>query len=366
MSALFTSYELGPTRLANRIVMAPMTRSRAIGNVPSELMRWYYTQRASAGLIITEGIAPSPDGLGYARIPGLYSDAQVEGWARVTEGVHAGGGAIFAQLMHTGRIGHPLNMPARAQLVAPSAVRAAGKMYTDQQGMLDHPEPRAMAAADLRSAIDAHAHAARNAGRAGFDGVEMHAANGYLLEQFLNPHVNRRDDVYGGTVERRARFVVEATAAAAAQIGADRVGIRISPYSTLGDMAPYAETDAQYLHLARELRRLGIAYLHIVITPDPRARDMTRRLAREFAGTVILNGGFDGVTAAEAIAAGDASLVSFGRPFIVNPDFVERLRAREALANADPSTFYTPGAQGYVDYPSAIAHRTTTTGVMTA
>jgi N-ethylmaleimide reductase len=251
MSALFTSYQLGPTRLANRIVMAPMTRSRAIGNVPNELMRQYYTQRVTAGLIITEGIAPSPDGLGYARIPGLFSDAQVEQWARITEGVHTGGGAIFAQLMHTGRIGHPLNMPAGAQLVAPSAVRAAGKMYTDQQGMLDHPEPRAMDADDLRSAIDAHARAARNARRAGFDGVEMHAANGYLLEQFLNPYVNRREDEYGGTVERRARFVVEATAAAAEQIGADRVGVRISPYSTLGDMAPYEETDAQYLHLAR-------------------------------------------------------------------------------------------------------------------
>jgi N-ethylmaleimide reductase len=350
MSTLFTSYQLATIRLANRVVMAPMTRSRALGNVPNELMSEYYRQRASAGLIITEGTAPSPDGLGYARIPGLYTDAQVAGWERVTAAVHARGGVIFAQLMHTGRIGHPLNMPAGARLLAPSAVRAAGKMYTDQQGMLDHPEPRAMTADDVRGAIDDHARAAGNARRAGFDGVEMHAANGYLLEQFSNPQVNRREDDYGGSIENRARFVLEATGAVAAAIGASRVGIRISPYSLLGDMPPYEHTDVQYLHLVRELRRIGVAYVHIVVTPDPRAAELARRLAREFAGMVILNGGFDGVTAAAAIDAGDAALVSFGRPFIANPDFVERLRAAAPLAAVDPSTLYTPGARGYIDY----------------
>jgi N-ethylmaleimide reductase len=351
MSTLFQQYRLGPTQLANRIVMAPMTRSRAIGNTPNELMAEYYAQRATAGLIITEGTSPSPDGLGYARTPGLFSEPQIEGWKRVTDAVHARGGAIFPQIMHTGRIGHPLNMPKGARLLAPSAVRAGGKMYTDQQGMLDHPEPLAMDASDLRATIADHAGAARNARRAGFDGVEMHAANGYLLEQFLNPHVNRREDEYGGSIENRARFVLDATAAAASEIGAERVGIRLSPYSPLGDLPAYDQVERQYTYLARELRRLGVTYLHLVLTTDPRARGTARRIAREFGGTVILNGGFDGITAATAIEAGDAALVSFGRPYISNPDFVERLRVRAPLAKADHATFYTPGPAGYIDYP---------------
>jgi N-ethylmaleimide reductase len=232
-------------------------------------------------------------------------------------------------------------------------VRAGGKMYTDQEGMVDHPEPRAMNTDDVRRTLDDHARAARNARRAGFDGIELHGANGYLLEQFLNPHVNLRLDAYGGSMENRARFALEATAAAAAEIGADRVGVRLSPYSRLGDLPPYDGVETQYLHLARELRRIGIAYVHIVLTPDPRARATARKLAREFAGPIILNGGFDTVSAAAAIDAGDASLVSFGRPFIANPDFVNRLRLRAPLASADPATFYTPGAKGYVDYPEA-------------
>jgi N-ethylmaleimide reductase len=352
MNQLLKTFSLGPTRLANRAVMAPMTRSRAIDNLPNELMREYYAQRATAGLIITEGTAPSPDALGYARIPGIYSEAQVSGWRAVTEAVHERGGAIFLQVMHTGRITHALNQPAGARIVAPSAVRAAGQMYTDQQGMVDFPVPEALSARGVALTLGEFAAAARNARAAGFDGVELHAANGYLLEQFLTPVVNRRDDAYGGSIENRSRFVLEATRAAAREIGAERVGVRISPYSTFNDMAAYPEAPAQYDQLVAELAKLGLAYLHIVLTPDPRSRETARRLAKSFGGPVILNGGFDAATADAALAAGDAELISFGRPFIANPDFVARTRERAALATADHTTFYVPGAAGYLDYPA--------------
>jgi N-ethylmaleimide reductase len=351
MNTLFKNFRIGATPLANRVAMAPMTRSRAIDNIPNDLMREYYAQRATAGLIITEGTAPSPDALGYARIPGIFSEPQVRGWSAVTHAVHAGGGAIFLQVMHTGRIAHALNLPAGARIVAPSAVRAAGQMYTDSKGMLDHPEPEAMSAKDVVETIELFAAAARNARRAGFDGVELHGANGYLLEQFLSPHANRRDDAYGGSIENRSRFVLEATRAAAREIGAERVGVRISPFGTFNDMPSYDEAPAQYTHLVSELGKLGLAYLHIVLTPDPRSRDTARRLARLFGGPVILNGGFDAAAAAAAIDAGDADLISFGRPFIANPDFVERLREDAELATADHNTFYAPGPAGYLDYP---------------
>lgn len=346
---LFTPFRLGRLTLPNRVVMAPMTRSRAVGGVPNDLMRAYYAQRSSAGLMITEGIAPSPDGLGYARIPGLYSGAQVVGWRTVTDAVHAAGGRLIAQLMHTGRIGHPDNMPAGARIVAPSAVAAAGVMYTDHAGPQPLPVPEAMTAADLAATRDAFVTAARNAIAAGFDGIELHAANGYLLEQFLHPHTNRRADRHGGGVAQRARFVVEIADACGEAIGRDRVAIRISPFSTFNDLPAHAEVEAQYTMLAGALR--GLLYVHMVTNTHADFAATAAAIRGAFGGPVMLNGGFDAVRAEAALAAGDAELVSFGRPFIANPDLVGRLQRGAALASPEPATFYTAGARGYVDYP---------------
>ncbi len=351
MNTLFSPYQLGSLALKNRVVMAPMTRSRALGNVPNDLIRDHYAARASAGLLITEGVAPSPRGLGYARIPGLYSEEQINGFRAVTNAVHDRGGHIFAQLMHTGRIGHELNVPGGHTPLAPSAVRADQMMHTDQEGSVPMPEPRAMTAEELSETRGEFVSAAENARRAGFDGVELHSANGYLLEQFLSPHTNRREDEYGGSVERRARFVLETARGVASAIGPERVGIRLSPFNTFNDMFLYDEIEAQYRHIAAELNELKIAYIHIVLTADPRAREFSKELRRLFSGTVIKNGGFDADTAEQTLSAQEADLVSFGRPFLANPDLVERFRQKAALATPDFSLLYTPGAEGYNDYP---------------
>ncbi|HUP56729.1 MAG TPA: alkene reductase, partial [Bdellovibrionota bacterium] len=252
---LFSPTTLGSLELPNRVVMAPMTRSRAIGNVPNELMAEYYASRAVAGLIITEGTAPSPDGLGYARIPGLFNDEQAAGWRKVTDAVHGKGGRIFLQLMHTGRVSHPLNMPKGSRIVAPSAIRLPGQMYTDEKGPLDHPVPEAMNEKDLKKARAEFIHSAGLAvEKAGFDGVELHAANGYLLEQFLNPGSNQRTDSYGGSGENRMRFVLEVTAGVVERIGGDRVGIRLSPYGSFNHMQPhFEEVDRFYGNLGARL-----------------------------------------------------------------------------------------------------------------
>ncbi|HEY6555858.1 MAG TPA: alkene reductase [Polyangiaceae bacterium] len=348
---LFTPFRLGQLELPNRIVMAPMTRSRAIGNVPNGLMGDYYAQRASAGLIVTEGTAPSANALGYARIPGIFSPAQVEGWRAVTSAVHAAGGRIVAQLMHTGRIAHPQNLPAGARILAPSAVRAEGMMYTDGLGPQPMPEPVAMTEDDVREARGEFVDAARNAVHAGFDGVELHAANGYLLEQFLHPHTNRRVDAYGGTVQKRARFVSEVVDAVTRAIGRERVGIRLSPFSTLGDLPPHDETEEQYVTLARALR--GLLYVHLVANGHAEFERTHRAIQREYGGPIILNGGFDRARATATLADGRADLVAFGRPFIANPDLVQRMKTGGTLASPEPTTFYTTGPQGYVDYPVA-------------
>jgi len=351
---LFTPFRLGSSELSSRVVMAPMTRSRAIGNVPNDLMRDYYAQRAGAGLIVTEGTAPSADALGYARIPGLFSDDQVVGWRRITEAVHAERGVIFAQLMHVGRIAHPLNLPEGARVVAPSAVRADGGMYTDQEGMQPMPEPHALTSDELPLVLEEFVHAARNAIAAGFDGVELHGANGYLLHQFLSAHTNRREDGYGGSVAGRSRFVVEVAEKVAAAIGSERVGLRLSPHATFNDMKPFDEEAAQFEHVARRLQPLGLAYLHFVLGAEG-AAETARVAGKAFGGTVILNGGFDRDRAEAALAEGDADLISFGRPFIANPDLVVRMKQNLALADADADRFYTPGPEGYVDYPPAAA-----------
>ena len=355
MALLFSETTLGPLTLRNRIVMAPLTRCRAEGNVPNALMAEYYGQRASAGLIITEGTSPSPNGLGYARIPGIFSQAQIDGWAAIAQAVHARGGRIFMQFMHTGRVTHPLNLPPGARMIAPSAVAAAGEMWTDAEGMKPQPVPEAMTEADLASTLQEYVQAARNARAAGMDGVELHAANGYLLEQFIRPNSNVRTDRYGGSIENRACFVLEVAAAVADAIGKERVGIRISPYGTFNDMPLYPEIESDYIYLAEQLSRLGLLYLHIVdhsATGAPAfPATLKPALRRAFKQALILVGNYDAVRAEQDLAAGNCDLIAVGRGMLANPDLVARWQIGAALNIPDASTFYTPGSKGYTDYP---------------
>ena len=356
--SLFAPTTLGPLALRNRIVMAPMTRSRALeASTPSDLMAEYYGQRAGAGLIITEGVSPAPNGTGYPRIPGLWSAPQVEGWKKVTQAVHAKGGRIFAQLMHTGRVGHPLNLPAGAEVVAPSAVALEGEMYTDAKGMQPHPVPRAMGEADVRQAVGEFVLASRNAIAAGFDGVELHGANGYLIEQFLSPHTNQRTDAWGGSVEKRLGFVLEVAKSVSAAIGGARVGIRLSPYGANAGMKPYPEIDETYTTLVPRLASTGIQYVHIVDHSAMGAPEvpetLKRALRKAWPRTFMLAGGFDRASAEAALNDGRCDLVAFGRPFLANPDFVARLERGLPLNAPDFATFYTPGPKGYTDYPVA-------------
>jgi N-ethylmaleimide reductase len=357
-SLLFSPATLGPLSLRNHLVMAPMTRSRAgEGGTPNALMAEFYGQRASAGLIVTEGTSPSPNGTGYPRIPGIWSAGQVAGWRLVTDAVHARGGRIFVQIMHTGRVGHPLNLPAGGEIVAPSAVPAPGEMYTDAKGMQPHPTPRAMTDAEVRHAIEEHVVAARNAVTAGFDGVELHGANGYLLEQFLSPETNRREDAWGGSVEKRLTFVVEVARQVAAAIGGERVGVRLSPYGVNAGMGPYPEIDETYRKLVPALAPTGVQYVHLVdhsaMGAPPVPAEIKLALRKAWPRTFILAGGFDRDRAEAALREGRADLVAFGRPFLANPDLVSRLQRRAPLNAPDFATFYTPGPRGYTDYPEA-------------
>jgi N-ethylmaleimide reductase len=352
---LFDTYTARKLALANRTVMAPMTRSRAVdNNTPNALMATYYGQRASAGLIVTEGVSPSPNGLGYARIPGLFNAEQVKGWKLVTDAVHAQGGKIVVQLMHTGRVTHVANLPAGAEVVGPMADVLPGEMYTDAQGMQPHSAPRALSENDIAAAAAEYAHACKLAIEAGFDGVELHAANGYLIEQFLNANVNQRTDGYGGSIAGRNRFALEVAQAACAAIGAERVGIRLSPHGVFNGTGSFPEADAQFLALVEELSKLQLLYLHVLdhsamgAPAVPAALKAGLRAA--FKGPFVLAGGFDRASAEAALAAGQADLIAFGRPFISNPDLVERMRADAALNAPDMATFYTPGEKGYTDY----------------
>ena len=354
-SVLFTPpARFGGLSLKNRIVMAPMTRSRATGNVPNALMAQYYRQRADAGLIITEGTSPSPNGLGYARIPGLFNEEQVQGWRQVTDEVHQAGGKIFVQLMHTGRVSHPANLPSSASIIGPSPVAVPGEMWTDTDGMQPHPVPREMSEADIAHSIAEYAASAKLAIEAGFDGVELHAANGYLIDQFLNVAANQRTDRWGGTIENRIRFAVEVAKATVAAIGAERVGMRISPYGVFNAQQSDAEMDALFLKLIDELNAIDLLYIHIVdhsamgapeVSPELKAR---ARAA--FKGVYILSGGYDAARAEADLEAQRGDLVSFGRPFISNPDLVAKLISGQELVAPDFSTFYTPGEKGYTDY----------------
>lgn len=353
---LFAPVMLGDIELKNRIVMSPMTRSRAIGNVPNELMAKYYSQRSDAGLIITEGTSPSPNGLGYSRIPGCFSIEQVEGWLKVTKSVHKSGGKIFLQLMHTGRISHTLNLPEGAQIISPSAVKAKGQMWTDSKQMQDFPVPKPMDDDDLLLTLTEYAAAAKHAIDAGFDGVEIHAANGYLLEQFISPVSNIRTDKYGGSIENRCRFVLEVIAAVAETIGQEKTGIRLSPYGVAGDMPQYPEIDQTYTYLAEELNKLGIAYLHIVDHTSMGAPEVPLEIKKiirtRFKNMLILSGGYDLERAEEDVESGFADLIAFGRPFINNPDLAVRFEKGYPLSTElKMDLFYTPDEKGYTDYP---------------
>ena len=355
MSPLFSPATLGTHTLQNHLVMAPLTRCRATGNIPNELMAEYYAQRGSVGLIISEGTSPSPNGLGYPRIPGIFSAAQIAGWKLVTDAVHAKGAKMFIQLMHCGRIGHVLNLPAGACILGPSAVAAAGEMYTDAEGMKQHPTPQAMTEADIKAAIAEYAQAAKNAVAAGFDGIELHSANGYLLEQFIRPNSNQRTDAYGGAIEGRSRFVLEVADAAIKAIGKDKVGIRLSPYGVFNDMPLYDAMVADYTYLAQQLNARGLVYIHLVDHSSqgaPTVPDTIKQMFRsEFKGKLILSGGYDATRAEGDLAAGKCDLIAVGRPILANPDMVSRWKIGAAVNTPDMETFYTPGSKGYTDYP---------------
>lgn len=353
---LFKPIESRGLKLSNRIVMAPMTRSRADAKgVPSDLAPIYYAQRADAGLIITEGTQPSANGQGYPRTPGMHSPEQIAAWRRVTEAVHAKGGDIFLQLMHTGRIAHRTNRTVDGPPVAPSAIRAAGNMYTDALGMQDHSMPRALATDEIPALIDEYRQATINALAAGFDGVELHGANGYLPMQFLASNANRRTDRYGGTVQNRARFIVETLEAMADGAGtAGRIGLRLSPGNTFNDIRENDPLDL-YPYLIRAINPLGLAYVHVqrsgkLPQPEP-SFDPIALVRAHFEGTLIATGGFDRDRANELLGRGAADMVGFASLFIANPDLVRRFRTGAPLAQADPTTFYTPGPKGYTDYP---------------
>ena len=352
---LFNQYTLGEITLNNRIVMAPMTRCRAINNIPNELMVTYYQQRATAGLIVTEGTAPSANGLGYARIPGVYNAAQQQGWQKVTRAVHERGGYIFVQLMHTGRVSHPANMPAGARIIAPSAIALAGEMWTDSKGNQAYPVPEAMTEQDIQSTINEYVHAAVTSMEAGFDGVELHGANGYLIDQFLNTASNQRTDGWGGSPEKRIKFAVAVAKAVVNTIGSNRVGMRISPYGAFSGMQPDPEMDKTYELLVSALNEIGLVYLHLVdhsSMGSPEVKPAIKQMIREkFTRTLILSGGYDVNRAKHDIAENKGDLVAFGRPFIANPDLVEKLQQGDELLQPDGNTFYTADEKGYTDYP---------------
>ena len=357
MSRAFESVTVGRWNLPQRFVMAPLTRNRAgAGHAPTALNAEYYAQRAGAGLIITEGTAPSQVGQGYLDVPGLYTDEQVAGWRLVADAVHARGGVVVAQLMHAGRIAHSDNKDG-ADTVAPSAVQAPGEMVTAEGGK-PHDVPRSPSTDEVAGLVQDFVQASRNAVAAGLDGVEVHAANGYLLHQFLDPTVNLRDDVYGGSPENRARFVVEVVTAVAEAIGADRVGLRLSPAHQFNGIGEEIDADltATYRAVVDGVAPLGLAYLSLLASPLEPLEALVRDLRERFDGTVMLNDGFGDVTTLDSVeqllATGLADLVVVGRPFLANPDLPQRWQAGAELNDPDPSTFYGGGAEGYTDYPT--------------
>jgi N-ethylmaleimide reductase len=354
---LFSPVRLGRLDLPNRIVMAPMTRSRADAEgVPGPPVATYYAQRATAGLIISEAAHVAPEGLGYPGTPGLHTAQQVVGWREVTTAVHARGGRIFAQLWHVGRVSHPCMQPDQKQPVAPSAIAADGQLFT-RRGRLPFVTPRALETAEIPGLVAQFEHAARLARQAGFDGVDIHGGNGYLIDQFLRDGTNHRADRYGGSVANRARFLLEVTEAITAVWGNEALGVRLSPmnpYNSMRDSAPLEI----FCHVAAALNRIGIGYLHVAEpgpghpNATPAGLQLLRSLRAAFEGCFLVDGGRDKVSAEHAMRSVGADVVALATPFIANPDLVERLRSNLPLASADPSTFYAGGTRGFTDYPS--------------
>ena len=348
MNRSFTPVRVGRYTLPNRLVMAPMTRSRASSDgTPGELAAEYYSQRASVGLIVTEGTQPSDDGQGYLATPGIYSPAHVAGWKKVSAAVHDKGGHIFLQIMHAGRMSHPDNTPHHRQPVAPSAIAPVGQMFT-ATGMQDIPTPRALTTEEVRRTVADFRHAARSAIEAGADGVEIHGANSYLIQQFFAPSANARSDEYGGSIVNRARFAIEVVSAVAGEIGADRTAIRLSPGLTMNGIDEGAEGPALYRYLVTELDRLGLAYLHILHAGDEQLVGDLRVLWKQ--SLIVNRPGRPRDRIGTDVASGLADLEAYGQMVLANPDFVARVKSGAPLNEADRASFFGGAAQGYTDY----------------
>lgn len=358
---LFTPYQLGSLELPNRIVMAPLTRQRALGNnVPHELNAVYYAQRATAGLIIAEATHVAPEGLGYIYAPGIYSQEQIEGWKLVTDAVHKQGGRIFLQLWHVGRVSHPDLQPNGELPVAPSAIAPKGQILT-YEGMKPYLAPRALETSEIPEIVEQFREGAENALAAGFDGVEIHGANGYLLDQFLRDGTNHRTDKYGGSVENRARLLLEVTEAVISVWGSHRVGVRLSPSGTFNDMRDSNPFEI-FGYVAEALNKFNLAYLHIfeAIEADIKHGAVvvpTSHIRQRFQGTLIVNGGYTREKGDAVLARGEAELVAFGTLFISNPDLPRRFALNAPLNPANPETFYGGGEKGYIDYPALELHQ---------
>lgn len=346
--------------LNNRVVMAPMSRRRTINGIPDASTVLYFAQRAGAGLIITDNTAVAPDGLGYLHVPGIFNQQQKDGWRKVVEAVHAKGGKIFMQLVHAGRIGHPLNNAAGEPIVAPSAVQAQGIIRIPGDLHVPLPEPEALTTAGVKKLITAHVQAAINAIEVGFDGVEIHGAHGFLPEQFVNPHTNSRTDEYGGSIANRSRFLLEIVAGVAAAIGKERTGVRLSPFAYINDLPPFEEEADTHKYIIDALQQLDILYLHLsaVVASERSSIPATflQDARNRFHNLLILAGGQTACSAEAILQDGLVDLVAFGKPFIANPDLVERFRYNAALAVPDTATFYQGGDTGYIDYPAIYTH----------
>lgn len=353
--SLFTPYELGDLKLKNRCVMAPLTRNRATkGNdAPNELMAQYYAQRASAGLIISEATQISQQGQGYVWTPGIYNETQIEGWRKVTQAVHDGGGLIFNQLWHVGRISHVSLQPSGAQPVSSSATRANAQTFIES-GFAEVSQPHALELHEIASVVEDYRRAAGNAKLSGFDGVEIHAANGYLIDQFLRDSVNKRTDIYGGTVENRARFALEVTDAILQVWDKSNIGMRLSPVTSFNDISD-SNPDMLFKYLVSELDKRGIGYIHVIEGETGGPRDAVpfdfAGLRRAFSGAYIANNGYTRELAVQTLQENRADLIAFGRPYIANPDLVERLEKNAPLNQLDQATLYGGDAKGYTDYP---------------
>jgi N-ethylmaleimide reductase len=355
MSILFSPVRVGRIDLSNRLVMAPMTRSRSDDKtgVPSDLVAKYYEQRAGAGMIISEGVFPTASGKGYVRTPGIESAEQIAAWTEVAKAVHARGGRIFMQLMHSGRISHPSLQPDNALPVAPSAIRPAGQTWT-ATGLQDFVTPHQLTEQEIADVVASYGTAARNAIEAGFDGVELHGASGYLPEQFLSSGSNHRIDEYGGSIQNRSRFALNALESMIAQVGADRVGLKISPEMNFNDVSDETPQDT-YTYLVKEVAKLNLAYLHVALFGTP--VDYHAMLKPLFNGTYLMGGGLNQQSAQEALENGRADAVVFGGAFLANPDLPERFMQGAELNTPDKATFYSEGAQGYTDYPTLASVR---------